>query len=61
MFTFWSSTDIGLMFSGKMSNAPFAHVLMLWLHGESTNAKLQEKSESRRNFDYCGIITTEYK
>ena len=58
---FRSSTYIGLVFSGKISNAPLAHVLMLWRHSNSTNAKLREKNEIRRYYDYFGIITTEYK
>ncbi|HZK70139.1 MAG TPA: hypothetical protein VFD03_01285, partial [Clostridia bacterium] len=58
---YWSSTDNGLVFSGKISNAPFANVLKLWRHETLQSPNSREKSESRRYFDYCGIITTEYK
>jgi len=57
----WSSTDNGLVFSGKISNAPFAHVLKLWRHVTLQSPNSLEKSEIRRYFDYCGIISTEYK
>ena len=56
-----SSTDKGLVFSGNISNAPFAHVLKLWRHVTLQSPNSREKSESRRYFDYCGIISTEYK
>ena len=41
----WSSVDIGLVFSGKISNEPFARVLMHWRHSKSTNARSLEMSE----------------
>ena len=56
-----SSTNIGLLFSGKISNAPFAHVLKLWGTVTLQTPNSRKKNESRRYFDYCGITTTEYK
>jgi hypothetical protein len=49
------------VFSGKISNAPFAHVLKLWGTVTLRTPNSREKNESRRYFDYCGITTSEYK
>jgi len=38
-----ASNYLGLVFSGKISNAPFADFLMLWWYSNSTNAILTEK------------------
>jgi len=49
------------VFSGEISNTPFAHVLMLLHTIALKTPKSQEKNEGRRSFDYCGITKTEYK
>jgi hypothetical protein len=52
---------MGLVFYSKIFNASFAHVLMLWRTVTLQTLNSLEKNESRHYFDYCGIITTEYK
>ena len=56
-----SSTDIELVFSGEMSNAPLDCVLCYRDTITLKTPKSREKNEGRRYFDYCGITTTEYK
>ena len=52
---------MGWCFQVKISNTPFAHVLKFWRHVTLQSPNSREKNEDRRYFDYCRIITTEYK
>ena len=56
-----SSTDIWLVFSGKISKALLDFVLCYCYTTDLKTPNSREKNEGRRYFDYCGITTTEYK